>query len=63
MENDRRQYENTYDWVTMLYSRNLHNTVNQLYFNTKYIKKKENSGRDKCPGQHAHMENLRKGKT
>ena len=22
-----------YDWVTLLYSRNWHNTVNQLYFN------------------------------
>ena len=22
-----------YDWVTVLYSRNWHNTVNQLYFN------------------------------
>jgi len=22
-----------YDWVIMLYSRNLHNTVNQLYAN------------------------------
>ena len=24
-----------YDWVTMLYSRNGHNTVNQLYSNNK----------------------------
>ena len=23
------------DWVTLLYSRNWHNTVNQLYFNKK----------------------------
>ena len=34
-----------YDWVTMLYSRNCHNTVNQLYFNFKnngiIIKKKK----------------------
>ena len=24
-----------YDWVTLLYRRNWHNTVNQLYFNKK----------------------------
>ena len=28
-----------YDWVTLLYSRNWHNIVNQLYFNKK---KKQN---------------------
>ena len=28
-----------YDWVTMLYSRNWHNTVNQLYFNRKKMNK------------------------
>ena len=36
IEYDGRQYENMYiyiyDWVTMLYSRNRHNAVNQLYF-------------------------------
>ena len=26
----------TYNWVTMLYSRNWHNPVNQLYFNFEY---------------------------
>ena len=25
------------DWVTLLYSRNWHNNVNQLYFNKKLI--------------------------
>ena len=29
-----------YDWVTMLYSRNLYNTVNQLYFNKNKITEK-----------------------
>ena len=24
-----------YDWVTLMYSRNWHNTVNQIYFNLK----------------------------
>ena len=28
------------DWVTLLYSRNWHNTVNQLYFNKKFLKDK-----------------------
>ena len=27
-----------YDWVTLLFSRNWHNIVNQLYFNNKYNK-------------------------
>ena len=30
-----------YDWVTMLYSRNWHNTVNLLYFNLKNSKKQQ----------------------
>ena len=30
-----------YDWVTLLYSKNWHNTANQLYFNKKEKKKKE----------------------
>ena len=29
-----------YDWVTLLYSRTWHNTVNQLHFSKKKIKKK-----------------------
>ena len=28
------------DWVTLLYSRNWHNVVNQLYFNKKIVIKK-----------------------
>ena len=28
------------DWVTIQYSRNCHNTVNQLYFNNKFNPKK-----------------------
>ena len=28
-----------YDWITLLYSRNWHNTVSQLYFNLKKRKK------------------------
>jgi len=36
-EHDGRCYEkkyiHMYDWVTLLYNRNWHNTVNQLYFN------------------------------
>ena len=27
-----------YDWVTLLYNRNWHNIVNQLYFNKKQFK-------------------------
>ena len=27
-----------YDWVTMLYGRNRHNIINQLYFNKKNFK-------------------------
>ena len=27
-----------YDWVTLLYGRDWHNIVNQLYFNLKKIK-------------------------
>ena len=33
-----------YDWVPLLYSRNWHNIVNQLYFNTK---KKDNIKKEK----------------
>ena len=29
------------DWVFMLYSRNWHNTVNQLYFNKKILVQKK----------------------
>ena len=33
-----------YDWVTLLYSRNCHNIVNQLYFNKNiFASKKESS--------------------
>ena len=32
-----------YDWVTLLYSRNWHNIINQLYFNKKYFFKKVRS--------------------
>ena len=41
-----------YDWVTLLYSRNWHNTVNQLYFNKrffylkKFLKKENKNLRD-----------------
>ena len=30
-------YIHMYDWVTLLYSRNLPNTVNQLHFNKKMM--------------------------
>ena len=30
-----------YDWVTLLYSRNWHNTLNQLYFNKNEFLKNE----------------------
>ena len=33
MEDNTRKRMYIYDWVTMLYSRNRHNVVNQLYFN------------------------------
>ena len=29
-----------YDWVTLLYSKNWHSTINQLYFNKRILKKK-----------------------
>ena len=32
-DNIKKSY--IYDWVTLLYSRNRHNIVNQLYFNKK----------------------------
>ena len=32
---------NIYNWITLLYSRNLQNIVNQLYFNVKKKKKNE----------------------
>ena len=35
---EKKECMYVYDWVTLLYSRNWHNIVNQLYFNTK-IKK------------------------
>ena len=34
----RYEKKNVYDWVTLLDSRNWHNTVNQLYFDNKKIK-------------------------
>ena len=34
----KRMYLYMYDWVTMLYSRNWHDIVNQPYFNFKKIK-------------------------
>ena len=38
-----------YHWVTMLYSRNWHNTVNQLYRKfKKYKKKKKKKGNSHC---------------
>ena len=30
-----------YNWITLLYTWNLHNTVNQLYFNKIKIKNRE----------------------
>ena len=34
-----------YDWVTLLYSRNWHNIVNQFYFNKKhFLKEKKRIG-------------------
>ena len=39
-----------YDWVTLLYSRNGHNTVNQPYFNLKKKKKiRAEFSRNKTP--------------
>ena len=37
----KRVYIYIYDWVTLLCGRNLHNTVNQLYFHFLKRKKKE----------------------
>ena len=48
LEHDGRQYKTMHvlyiyvcDWVTMLYSRNWHNAINQLYCNKKKIKFKK----------------------
>ena len=30
-----------YSWVTLLYSRNEHNIVNQLYFSVRFLKNKK----------------------
>ena len=35
--NIRRRIVYTYDWVTLLYSRNWYNVINQLYFNKKFF--------------------------
>ena len=38
-----------HDWVNLLYRRNWHNIVNQLYFNKKiYIKKNESDSLNDC---------------
>ena len=40
IDHDGRKYEKNYiynDWVTLVYSRNRHNIVNQLYFKKKDI--------------------------
>ena len=34
-DNIKKECVNMYDWVTLLYPRNWHNTVRQLYFNKK----------------------------
>ena len=54
-----------YEWDTLLYSRNWHNIVNQLYFNKKILKKdkkitaNENSESDSSTGSSAkHIKNL-----
>lgn len=40
MEDDiRKRMQIYYDWVTLLYSRNWYNTINQLYFNLKDLNK------------------------
>ena len=36
--------EDVYNWVTILYSRDWHNIVNQLYFNKKKKKKEDYYG-------------------
>ena len=40
-----------FDWVTLLYSRNGHNIVNQIYFNLKKKKerKKEKERKERKP--------------
>ena len=54
-EYDGREFEKKnvyvqYDWVIMLYSRNWHNTLNQLYSNTNKIKKKSQLSQIKWTG-------------
>ena len=44
-----------YNWITLLYSRNYHNIVNQLYFNkTLRIKKRIKRNREKTY-ENAHV--------
>ena len=38
-----------YNWITLLYSRNLHNKVNQLYFKEIHFKKKKLSENKTVP--------------
>ena len=44
MENNMRKRMYMYKWVILLYSRNWHNIVNQLYFNKR---KKKNKNKTK----------------
>ena len=48
-----------YDCITLLYSRNWHNPVNQLYINNKIRKEKERERREgetkQCQGQVARV--------
>ena len=39
MENNIKKNIYIYKWITLLYSRNWHNTVNQLYLNTNFKKR------------------------
>ena len=40
-KNIKKECMYVYNWVTLLYSRDWHSIVNQLYFNLKKLKKKE----------------------
>ena len=38
-----------YDWITLLYSKNWHNIVNQLYFNKNETEYEKIKTKKKCP--------------
>ena len=52
-KNIKKECLYVYNWVTLLYSRDWHNIVNQLYFNKKFFKEIDEYGLEsEC---HVHL--------